>query len=283
MSKKKTIATLVIMFQLLSLVESASHNTYGLTGNFPAYFFDMDIETSTIRGFEKVVQHPQHPNTPDFVLERGRTGTVNLTFTSTEENRTVRVFSIEYGGIPPYNYGWSGSPRYLPDGITASFEPQNLTLPPRSKATVTMRISAAPDTEIRRYNLTLLYRLGETEIVQGAGAGHSTILSIVGETLQSTTNTTNTTTKITCINQTVTTTRTITVTSSNSTTRTITTAATPNLSATTSTPTTVSTTFTSTTTTTSTKQIADSSIYAWAIGATAVAVILAVVALRRRG
>jgi hypothetical protein len=89
----------------------------------------------------------------------------------------------------------------------------------------------------------------------------------------------------TMLTTTVISTQTVTVTSYNNstTTRTITTsAATPNLSITTSTPTTISTTVTSTSTAISTERVTEPSIYAWAAGATVLAVVLAIFTLRRK-
>ncbi len=288
------VAVSVLVAHLL-LPAGAFVSAYALAPP-PLIDYVLHYDLDTARGFEKEAKllSPPFGDTPEFVLGRGRTGTMNVTFTSFEKNETIQISSFKYTGVPPWNSGWGGASgpyARTPDGITYSVEPANVTLPPGSKATVTLRIAAAPDAAIRSYNLT--FALEVSKETYSKQPGYSTVLTIVeGSSSTSTnTNTTNITKNTTsCINQTVTTTvmitttttRTVTITSSNSTTRTITTTA--DLSVTTSNPATetVSTTFTSRTTAISTEQVAEPSIYPAAIGATAIAAVLAIVLLVRR-
>ena len=163
-------------------------------------------------------------------------------------------------------------PIIVPLGITYKFNPSNLTLTPGSHATVTMQITAAPDTEVRSYNLSVSLELTGINIEQ---VGYSTILTIVeGNPL--TANTTNTTTSSGSVASNVTTT----ITSTQISTSTMT-----ELSTQTSTSmsiTTLSTMFTSAVTTTSMEMVTDPSTYAWALSATVAAVVLAVVLLLQR-
>jgi hypothetical protein len=285
------VAALILAVQLLLVSCGAIYSSYALeqpTHSDIDYYLDLD----NAKGFDKVMMNPdvKYSNVPVFVLKQGTTGTFNIIFTSYEKQLTVYIGAWKYGGIPPWTNGWfTGGPYFrTPDGITYNFTPSNLTLAPSSHGTVTVQITAAPDTTVRSYNLSLsLYVTG----INIEETSYPTILTIVkGNTSTTTTSTTtNATCTSTLINRTITTTvtstRTIIVTSSNnSTSTTISTGATPNLS-TTRTPTTetVSTTLTSTITSTSTERVTDSSIYAWAIGATVIATVFAIVLLRKRG
>ena len=183
--------------------------------------------------------------TPEFFLRRGTTGTINITISSTDN--VIIPVTLLYGGEARNNYNGSwGNPKNFPDGITYSIEPSNnITLTPNSTVTKTLRISAEPDTEIRSYKLSL-YKI-VTKGNRTVGIGGSTILTIIEGTSSSLTNTSSIT-RITA--QYVTHTTTLT---------------------------------TTTTETTIIEGFAEISVYAWAIGATSITSILAVVLLRRRG
>ncbi|OHE56234.1 MAG: hypothetical protein A3K61_03090 [Thaumarchaeota archaeon RBG_16_49_8] len=186
------LAAFVLTAQLF--VVAAIYSAYALvppTHSDVVFHWDLD----TAKGFERVMMDPgvRFSDSPVFVLRQGTTGSLNITLTSFEKQITVLVGSWKYGGIPPWNSGWSagGGPYYRTlDGITYKFNPSNLTLTPGSHATVTMQITAAPDTEVRSYNLSVSLELTGINIEQ---VGYSTILTIVeGNPL--TANTTNTTT-----------------------------------------------------------------------------------------
>ncbi len=224
----------------------------------PTIEVSFNIDRSSAKGFEDVRPlSPQDIGTPEFVLKRGNTGTINMTLSS-KENETVHV-TLSYEGSARDNYrGWREEEN-IPDGITYSIEPSsNITLAPNSTVTETLRISASKDTAIRNYNLSLYLILVKGD--RDEGHGYSTSLTIVDNTSSSSisSSTTNTTTtsiaKITA----------------------------PYITQT--------TTLTSTTTTTIatklTEGTAASLVYAWAIAATIIAAALAAVILlrsRRRG
>lgn len=212
------------------------------------YHFDFD----SARGFWNVVGSTYRPT---FVLMTGTEGTVNVTVRPWHDE--IVTLSVTGGG----------------KGITYSIEPiSNMTLPAGSNATVTLRIKAAPDTELGRYNLIL--NVGYIEVDRFGGGRELppntytppfTLTIIEGNT--STTRTVNTTTYIT---ETVTTTQTITPTSTVS-------------STTTSSSTTHSNQTTRTSAMTSTGQANEPPLYAWAMSATvAVAVLVAILLLQRR-
>lgn len=265
--RKKRILQLVtvsILVAQLLLPVNVILSAYALApppGKMSVFHYDFD----TANGFDKEVKMlgDDIGNTPVFVLRRGATGTMNITFTSIEENDTVRIPSIWYAGNAATNYrDWISESIDLPNGITVSIEPQNVTLTPGSKATVTMRISAARDTEIRSYNLSFSFYEKTENGIPGSGASDGTVLTIVeGTTPLTTTTTTSVTTSN--VDRTVTTTSTQTSTSTSTTT--------------------LSTIFTSTTTTTLTERASELSTYAWAVvGAIAIAAVLALALLRRK-
>ncbi|MCL4437382.1 MAG: hypothetical protein M1387_11825 [Thaumarchaeota archaeon] len=284
------VATLILAAQLLLVSCGAIYSSYALeqpTHSDIDYYLDLD----NAKGFDKVMMNPdvKYSNVPVFVLKQGTTGTFNIIFTSYEKQLTVYIGAWKYGGIPPWTNGWfTGGPSFrTPNGITYNFTPSNLTLAPSSHGTVTMQITAAPDTTVRSYNLSLsLYVTG----INIEETSYPTILTIVnGNTSTITTSiTTNTSCTSSSINRTitstVTSTRTVTVTSTGNSTTTMSTAATPNLPTITSTSATGNalTTFTSTVTEISTERVTEPLVYAWAIGATAVAAVLAIVILRKR-
>ncbi|MBI2938404.1 MAG: hypothetical protein HYY22_09370 [Thaumarchaeota archaeon] len=194
--------------------------------------------------------------TPELVLKRGTVGSFNLTLAS-NENKTV-LATLGFGGIPPYNYGW-GQAVSLPSGITYTIEPRNnITIAPRSYVTATIRIAATNDTAIRSYNLTFSVFLQRSD-TKYEDRGYSSVLKVI-DTPPATSNTNVTSSYSTM---------TITFTSTATTTLTVTDRVTTAPSMT-------------TTTETITTRETDFLAYAWAIGATVVAAILAVVSLRRR-
>lgn len=279
----------------LVLMVTATYTAVAYAIGMPTTIINLysSVDINSTKGFESAERiGGRFGVTPELVLARGRTGEVNITFTSAEKNDIIHIYSLKYSGVPPWNKSWDvgGIPEdRTPDGITYSIKPANLTLTPGSTMTVTLQISTAPDTAIRNYSLSLAYSVNKTNYPDEYRSSRDTVLTII-EGVSPPTNTTNTTmTTTSCVNQTFTLTRTITITTSNTTTSTITTAATPNLSATTTstqTKGTVSTTFTSTSTSTTTEthieRVAEPSIYAWAMGATAIATALAIVLLRRK-
>lgn len=156
-------AILLLIIQLVVAVLATSNvipSAYAL-GAPPPIRVAINIDTNTAQGFEKI-DHGAY-NFLEFVLARGRTGVVNVTFTSLEdrygENETFDMPSMWYGGVAGSNFSNWASNKDIPEGITASIEPQNITLAPGSRATVTMRITAAPDTAIRSYNLSVTYTM----------------------------------------------------------------------------------------------------------------------------
>ena len=238
------VAVSVLLTQILVIgVIQAAYAFYPM----PSPEVYLDLDRSSGKGFESI---GGTFDTPVFVLKRGNTGTVSITLSS-KENETVHV-TLSYEGDARLNYRVWSQVGNIPDGITYSIEPSgNITLAPNSSVTETIQISAAPDTAIRSYNLSLYLVLKE-EGDRTIGIGYSTTLTIVDGGSSSSSSLTNTTTS-----------------NAKSTTTYVT----------------HSTTFTSTTTTTETilnELTADSSTYAWAVGATVVAAVLAIVALRRR-
>ena len=253
--RKKILLVLAVALILVTqvLASSVIYSVYALVPpDDSKVIFHWDLDT--VKGFEKTGWW--HEDSPIFVLRQGMTGSFNITLTSFEDERTVLVGPWRLGGNPPYDKGW-GMQFGPPDGISYSFEPNGTSLAPGAKATTTIRITAAPDTEIRGYNLTVIVELrnGVTHEEQG----HSTILTIVeaGNPL-------TTTSSIVASNVTTTTT-TVTITQTSTTT--------------------FPTTITNTVTSTSAERVADTSIYAWAASATVAAAVFAVVVLllqRRR-
>jgi len=218
----------------------------------PSIGIDLHFDYDTARGFEKEVKTMGgFGDTPELILGRGRTATMNLTFTAyketdlIDENSTASISSILYGGTPPYNRGWTTpGENSLPKGITASIiTPQNITLPPGSKETVTLQLSAAPDAAIGSYDMCFSFDFKTPSHPLGVSTCRSTVLTVVEDTPRNTI--TTTTTRETIQTQTVTVTQTI-------------------------------------TSTTITKQATEPSIYAWAVGATVVAAIFALFLLRKR-
>jgi hypothetical protein len=219
----------------------------GIVGSAYAFFpprgaevvFHFDYDSAS--GFEKVVQG----GTPEFVLARGSTGTLTLTLTSREQ---VPVYAtLRYGGEVETNFRHWSLMKHVPDGISYRIVPDSLTLEPDSASTVTARISAAPGTAVRSYDLGFWITLISEDRTVDVGRGHSTVLTIVEGASPINTTTTASSTAL-YVTETA--------------------------------------TLTTTATTTSTAIIekgADPSVYAWAVGATATAAALAVaVSLRRR-
>jgi hypothetical protein len=237
-------AAFVLVTQLL-MVTGIIRSAQGLSGPPPPILVERHFNFDTARGFEKVgYLDPDWGHTPVFVLRRGATGTINITVTSSESNKTV-VADFVFGGYPPFNHGWVVE-NYIPDGVTYSFEPSNITVAPKSNGSVIMRMSAAPGTAIRGYNLSLgfLPDYSPTEN-RSEGWGAAIILQIIESTPPHTTSTVKIPTSYST--QTSTYTRTVTA-----------------------------------TVTTSTDLVDESSAYIWAIGTTAVAAVFAITLLRRR-
>lgn len=195
------IAVLVLVTQLV-LASSAIYSAHALGPPSIRVYQNWDLDTAG--GFEKVMMDASH-YTPTFVLARSTTGVINITFTTSES--TPVLLRMWYGGLHPYTGGWSPNANMsmLPDGITYTIEPYrsgNVTVAPNANTAVRLQISAAPDTEVRKYNLFLT-------IIAGGGLenfGYPTVLTIVEGTSQSTSTanpTTTTTTKTAYTNQTV--------------------------------------------------------------------------------
>lgn len=201
------------------------------------------FDYDSAKGFEKVVRNV---GTPEFVLGRGLMGTFTVTLISREKEPVLAI--LRYGGEAVTNYrGW-GELKNVPDGIIYSIVPDRLTLAPNSSSTVTVRIAATANTMLRSYDLGFYLHLENENGTINEGGGHSTVLTIVEGISSSPTNTTNTVKGTTSY---VTQTNTL-------------------------------TSATTTTVTTLIERVADPSVYTWAVGATAITAILAVVLLRKR-
>ncbi len=266
-----TVLVLATQPLLVVLADNLFHSAYALGPPPPSIGITFHFDSNTAKGFEKFVLNDDNPQAPEFVLGRGRTGTMNITFTafketeSIKENDTARIPSVWYGGSTATNFYQGGSSsKDLPNGITTSVEPQNITLAPGSKATVTLRISAAPDAEIRKYSLQFSFRFMTPSYPRGMTASDSTVLTVVEGTAPTTITTITTTTAISTTEVTATSyvNRTLTETF----TQTITSTSTATLSS-----------LLTTTATNAIKQAMDSSTYAWAASATIAAVVLAAV------
>jgi len=242
-------AVFVLVAQLL-LAAGVVHSIYALSGPPPPADVTLHLDLDTAKGFERVrmVNNPSFGDLSEFVLRQGATGTLNITLTSFETNRTVTA-ALVYGGIPPFNDGWYSNAKIMPDGITYSIKPANITLVPNSTTTAVLWISAAPATPVRGYNLTVTLYLEypiDGHYNYSDYNGYETLLTVVGGV--SPINNTTSTEKVTTTSY-VTETATLTRTA---------------------------------TTTTLIEGVAESAVYAWAISATTITAILAVVLLRRR-
>ncbi len=215
----------------------------------PPILVESHFDLDTAKCFENVsmldppASQPPWGGATVFVLRRGTTGTINVTVSSSETNKTV-VADLRYGNYPHFNEGrFYGN--FIPDGVTYSIEPSNITVAPRSNVSVIMWISAAPRTPIGSYNLVLSLQPDYVPpVCHDYPHDYRTILTIIESTPPYTTSTVMSPT--TYVTET--------------------------------------TTYTSTATTivtTLTDLVAESSAYAWAIGTTAVATILDVILLRR--
>ncbi len=252
MLRKSALLTVAVSIALIQiLVAGVIQSAYSFYP-MPPIEVSLNIDRSSAKGFEDVRPlSPQNIDTPEFVLKRGNTGTINMTLSS-KDNETVHV-TLSYEGSARDNYRSWSEEENIPDGITYSIEPSsNITLAPNSSVVETLRISASKDTAIRNYNLTLYLILVKGD--RDEGHGYSTSLTIIDNASSSTTNTTTSIAKITA----------------------------PYIIQT--------TTLTSTTTTTVATRLTEgataSLVYAWAVGTTTIAVALAAVILlrsRRRG
>lgn len=189
------VFVLVTQLALTSSIMGISYALNPIPG--PRIFFSFSLGTA--EGFETVDTFDNFGETPEFVLKRGSVGTVNVTFMS-EDDQTVLISLWDYGGLPPYNHGWSGGK--IPEGIIFNIEPSNITLLPNSRVTATLTIGASQDTEIRSYNLTLHHNW-ESETRSGRRGG-STVLTIIEDSILVTTTSTVTSYKTTSITSTVT-------------------------------------------------------------------------------
>lgn len=189
MPRRKTllIAVLVFVTQLV-LASSAIYSAHALGPPSIRVYQNWDLDTA--RGFENVTMDVSH-YTPTFVLARGTTGAINITFTTSES--TPVSLRIWYGGLHPYTGYWTPNANLsmLPDGITYTIEPYrsgNVTVVPNANTTLRLQISAASDAEVRNYNLFLT-------VIAGGGLenyGYPTVLMIVEGNASSTTTTTTT-------------------------------------------------------------------------------------------
>lgn len=210
----------------------------------PPIRVDVHFDFDTAEGFEKIEYNgPDWDDITVFVLRQGTIGTINITLSSSETNKTV-VADLRYGGYPHFNDGWWYND-FLPDGVTYSFEPSNITITPRSNVNVIMRISSAPRTPQGSYNLVLqLQPAFVPPFYNDDPHSYRTILTIIESTSPYTTDTVMSPT--TYVTETITYTSTAT-----------------------------------TTVTTLTDLVAESSVYAWAIGTTVTATVLAIFLLKR--
>jgi len=128
--------------------------SFALGGPPPPIGIDIHFDLETVKAFEKIEYNgPDWDDTTVFVLKQGATGTINITVSSSEPDKMV-IANLSYGGYPHFNDGWWYND-FLPDGVTYSFEPPNITLTPKTNANVTMSISASPRTPLGSYNLVL--------------------------------------------------------------------------------------------------------------------------------
>lgn len=228
-------AIFVLVIQLLLIIASGTtYSAYAL-GAEPPKQADFDFDFSATTGFEAVVRGGD----PEFVLRRGTTGIFNITLTNVYYNdemgasiHTLRLHSPAGEDIAP-------------DGITYSITPSEIILDSKSTKTATVRITAAPSTELGTYRLDINRHFRSS--YEGSGASSYSWTLIIDEGPPLTTTVTATTISSVTLTSLTTTTATLTETITN----------------------------------TSTKQVAEPLIYTWAIGATVAAAILAVVALRR--
>lgn len=237
------LAVLVVLVgQVLSIGLIVPESAFAF-GPPPPILAESHFDLDTAKNFENVGYIDSDEATIlEFVLERGTTGTINITISS-KENMTV-LFTLNYGGVARKNYSARWPPNNIPDGIAYSIEPSsNITLAANSTVTETLRISATPDTAIRSYKLTFIST--RTKGSTTLSNEHLTILTIVDGISSSSTNTSNIT-RITASYVTQT------------------------------------TTLTSTTTkTTIIERTIELSVYAWAIGATIIASTFVVLLGRR--
>ncbi len=245
--KVLVLATVSVLATQILVVAGTIYVTYAITGPPPPAAVSLHLDLDTAEGFERVrtLDYPSYGDISEFVLRQGATGTFNIALTSFETNKTVTA-ALAYGGIPPFNHGWYRHAETIPDGITYIIEPANMTLAPNSTTTAVMRISAAPATPVRGYNLTVTLNLEYPIDVHyySDDRGYETLLTIEGVSpINTTTSTEKATTSY------VTETATLTSTA---------------------------------TTTTLIEGVAEPAVYAWAIGATTITAVLAVVLLRRR-
>lgn len=284
-------ATLVLTAQLVLV--SIEFSAHALTPPPPSIDVVLNFDFNTAKGFEKSPRMlgGDFGNTPEFVLGQGKTATMNLTFTAyketdfIKENDTAQILSIWYGGNAANNYKGGGGYTSLPNGIVASIKPQNLTLPPDYSATVTLQISAAPNTTVRSYDMDFSFRLKTPSYIYGTTPAYNTILRIVESNTSSISTTNTTANRSTSLwsGQVVTSTTIPTITKTQTETVTSTTT---QVSTITSTMMTALQTFSPTSTITTSvlgKQTADTLPYIWAVGATITTIVLAaVIVLQRR-
>ncbi len=169
---------------IIQLVASSSFDSAYAFGPISSpLLVNMHYDLDSAKGFEKV---GGTVGTPEFVLRRGTMGTFNITLTSSEDAPVL--VTLRLGGNAPRYAVWGGEGKSLPYGIIYNIEPDRLTLAPNSSATVTIRIAATSDTEMRSYSLSPFIALYEGS--RSEEGGYSIVLTVT-EGISLTTHTTN--------------------------------------------------------------------------------------------
>ncbi len=145
------VGNIFVAFLIFSTI-SAPLESFALGGPPPPIRVDIHFDLNNAKDFEKIEYNgPDWDDITVFVLKQGATGTINITVSSSEPDKMV-IANLSYGGYPHFNDGWWYND-FLPDGVTYSFEPSNVTLAPKTNLSVIMRISASPRTPMGSYNL----------------------------------------------------------------------------------------------------------------------------------